>query len=56
MLFLRDLSEIRRQGGGEVGILNLGSGMRLPIPAMGMKFANPPLELDLKYHDPHPLV
>ena len=28
--------------------------MRWPIPAMGVKFANPPLELGLKYHDlPH---
>ena len=26
--------------------------MRRPIPAMGVKFANPPLELGLKYHDP----
>ena len=28
-----------------VGILNLGSEMRKPIPAMGVKFANPPLIL-----------
>ena len=51
---LRDLSEISR-GGGEVGMLNLGSEMRWPIPAMGVKFANPPLDLGLKYHDPPPL-
>ena len=51
---LRDLSEISRGEG--VGILNLGSEMRWPIPAMGVKFANPPLDLDLKYHDPPPLV
>ena len=52
---VRDLSEISRGGGG-VGILNLGSEIRWPIPAMGVKFANPPLELGLKYHDPPPLV
>ena len=52
---LRDLSEIS-SGGGEVGILNLGSEMRWPIPAVGVKFANPPLDLGLKYHDPPPLV
>ena len=49
-------SKIFDEKGGEVAILNLGSEMRLPIPAMGMKFANPPLELDLKYHDTPPLV
>ena len=43
-------------GGEEVGILNLGSEMRWHIPAMGVKFANPPLDLSLKYHDPPPLV
>ena len=56
---LRDLSEISRGGGGGggvVGILNLGSEMRWPIPAMGVKFANPPLGLGLKYHDPPPHV
>ena len=47
------LSEISRRG---VGILNLGSEMRGPIPAMGVKFANPPLDLGLKYRDPPPLV
>ena len=26
--------------------------MRLPTPVMGVKFANHPLELGLKYHDP----
>ena len=52
---LRDLSEISRKGVG-VGILNLGSEMSWPIPAMGVKFGNPPLELGLKYHDPPPLV
>lgn len=52
---IRDLSEISRGGGG-VEILNLGSEIRWPIPAMGAKFANPPLELGLKYHDPPPLV
>ena len=30
--------------------------MRWSIPAMGVKFVNPPLELGLKYHDPPPLV
>ena len=35
-----------------MGISNLGSEIRRPIPAMGVKFANPPLELGLKYHDP----
>ena len=39
-----------------MGILNLGSEMRGPIPAMGVKFAHPPLELGLKYHDPLLLV
>ena len=48
----RDLSEISRGEG--VGILNLVSEMRSPIPVMGVKFANPPLELGLKYHDPPP--
>ena len=33
-------------------ILNLGSEIRWPIPAVGVKFTNPSLELDLKYHDP----
>ena len=37
-------------------ILNLGSEMSGPIPAKGVKFANPPLDLGLKYHDPPPLV
>ena len=52
------LSEISTGGGGGggVGILNLGSEMRRPIPAMGVKFANPSLDLGLKYHDPLPLV
>ena len=49
----RDLSEISR-GGGEVGILNLGSEMRWPIPGMGVKLANPPLDPRLKYHAPPP--
>ena len=46
------------QGGRGVGILNLGSEMRWPIPAVGVKFANPSLDLGLKYHfsDPPPLV
>ena len=35
-----------------MGISNLGSEIRRLIPAMGVKFANPPLELGLKYHDP----
>ena len=52
---IRDLSEISRGGGG-VGLLNLGLEIRWPIPAMGVKFANPPLELGRKYHDPPPLV
>ena len=34
-------------GGMGVGILNLGSEMRWPIPAREWKFANPPLELVL---------
>ena len=42
--------------GEGVGILNLGSEIRPPIPAMGVKFANPPLELGLKYHDLPALV
>ena len=47
-LQIRDLSEISRGGeGGGVGISNLGSEIRRPIPAMGVKFANPPLELGL---------
>ena len=54
-MLIRDLSEIIRGEGG-VGILNLGSEIRWPIPAMGAKFANPPHELGLKYHDPPPLV
>ena len=57
-MFVRDLSEISRGEG--VGILNLGSEMRWHIPArlpaMGVKFANTPLDLGLKYHDPPPLV
>ena len=55
LLIMRDLSEISRGGGG-LGILNLGSEIRRPIPAIGVKFANSPLELGLKYHDPPPLV
>ena len=47
---IRDLSEISRGGGG-VGILNLGLELRSPIPTMLVKFANPPLDLGLKYHD-----
>ena len=39
---IRDLSEISRRGGE----------IRWPIPSMGVKFANPPLKLGLKYHDP----
>ena len=31
-----------------MGILNLGLEVRWPTPAMGVKFANPPLELGLK--------
>ena len=38
-----------------MGILNLGGEKRWPIPAKGVKFGNPPLELGLKYHDPLPL-
>ena len=53
---LRDLSEISGGGGEGVGILNFGAELRWPIPAMGVKFANPPLDLGLKYHDPPPLV
>ena len=45
--YVRDLSEISKGGG--LGIWNLGSEMRWPIPAMGVKFANPPLERSLKY-------
>ena len=36
---IRDLSEISRRGGE----------IRWPIPSMGVKFANPPLKLGLKY-------
>ena len=51
IILLRDLSEIcRGEGGWEFQIL--GSEIRLPIPAMEVKFANPPLELGLKYHLP----
>ena len=39
-----------------MGILNLGSEIRRPIPAMGVIFANPLLDLGQKYHDPPPLV
>ena len=46
----RDLSEI--SSGVRVGILNLGSEIRWPIPAMLVKFANPPLDLGLKDHEP----
>ena len=49
-LLLGDLSEIRRG----VGILNLGSEMRWDIPAMEVKFANPPLELGLMISWPSP--
>ena len=35
-----------------MGILNLRSEIRCPIPSMEVKFANPPLQLGLKYHDP----
>ena len=51
-LLLGDLSEIRRG----VGILNLGSEMMWYIPAVEVKFANPSLELGLKYHDPPPVI
>ena len=52
---LMDLSEITGWGRG-VGILNLHSEMRWPIPAMGVKFSNPPLDLGLKYHDLSPTL
>ena len=45
-----------RGGGREVGILHLDSEMRWPIPAMGVKFSNPPLDLGLKYHDLSPTL
>ena len=48
---IRDLSEISRGEGGGVGLLNLGLELRWPIPTMRVKFANPPLDLGLKYHD-----
>ena len=51
-LLLGDLSEIRRGGGN----FKFGSEMRWYIPAMEVKFANPPLELGLKYHDPPPVT
>ena len=54
VLVIRDLSEMSREGGGG-RILSLGSKMRWPIPTMGVKFANPPFEPGLKYHDPPPL-
>ena len=39
---IRDLSEISRgRGGGGGGLLNVGSELRSPILAMGVKFANP---------------
>ena len=44
-MYIRDLSEVSRGGGGGVGILTLGSEMRWPIPEMGVKFAKPPLDL-----------
>ena len=52
------LGTCQKKGRGErgVGILNLGSEMRWPIPAMGVKIANPTFELGLKYHDPPPLI
>ena len=50
----RDLSEISRGEG--VGILNLGAEIRRPIPVVGLKFANPPLELGLKDHEPPHLI
>ena len=47
-LLLRELSEISRGDGS----LNLSLEMRWPILAMWVKFANPRIELGLKYHDP----
>ena len=46
----RDLSEISRGGGG--GHFKLGFGNEVTHPCNGSEFANPPLELGLKYHDP----
>ena len=33
-----------------------GNEVTQTIPSMGVKFANPPLDLGLTYHDPPPLV
>ena len=54
---IRDLSEISRWegGGGGVGKFKFGFGNEVTHPCNG-SFANPPLELGLKYHDPSPLV
>ena len=52
---IRDLSEISRGEGGGVGNFKFGFGNEVTHPCNG-SFANPPLELGLKYHDPPPLV
>ena len=45
-----------RGGGGGGGRFKFGYGNEVTNPAMGVKFANPPLELGLIYHDPPPLI
>ena len=53
---IRDLSEISRGGGGVNFKFGFGNEVTHTIPAMGVKFANPPLDLGLTYDDPPPLV
>ena len=52
----RDLSEISSggRGGGRGGNFKFGFGNEVThaTPAMGVKFADPPLELGLKFHYP----
>ena len=46
----------QKLAGGGGGNFNFGFGNEVTHPAMGVKFANPPLDLGLKYHDPPSLV
>ena len=57
-LLLSDLSEISRVEGGGGGNYKFGFGNEVihPCNIMGVKFANPPLELGLQYHDPPPVT